>query len=338
MTIYAGLDVSDKTTHLCVVDADGVVLRRDVVASDPDVIAKWLGRHCPGLIRVVLETGPLSTFLYHGLIERSIPVDCICARHAKGVLATRVNKSDVHDAEGLAQLARTGWFKRVHMKASATHIDRAALRIRTQLIGTRVALGNQLRGLLKLFGLRLGSARTPGKRRERLITLYQQRPDLEQLFAPLVATMEMIEEQLRASNKLLESRVTDDAVCSRLMSVPGVGPITALTFTATVEDPHRFARSEDVGAYAGLVPRRTQSGERDVRGNISKAGDPMLRRALFEAANIMLSRVQRPFALQLWGKRIAEAKGNKRARIAVARKLAVLLHRLWLNETEFRWA
>lgn len=338
MTIYAGLDVSDKTTHLCVVDADGVVLKRDVVASDPDVIAKWLGKHCPSLIRVVLETGPLSTFLYHGLIERSIPVDCICARHAKGVLATRVNQSDVHDAEGLAQLARTGWFKRVHMKASATHIDRAALRIRTQLIGTRVALGNQLRGLMKLFGLRLGSARTPGKRRERLHALYQQRPDLEQLFAPLVATMEAIEGQLRASNKLLEGRASDDAVRSRLMSVPRVGPITALTFTATVEDPHRFARSEDVGAYAGLVPRRNQSGERDVRGNISKAGDPMLRRALFEAANIMLSRVQRPFALQIWGQRIAEAKGNKRARIAVARKLAVLLHRLWLNETEFRWA
>lgn len=122
------------------------------------------------------------------------------------------------------------------------------------------------------------------------------------------------------------------------MSVPGVGPITALTFTATVEEPHRFARSEDVGAYAGLVPRRNHAGERDVRGNISKAGDPMLRRALFEAANIMLSRVQRPFALQLWGQRIAEAKGNKRARIAVDRKLAVLLHRLWLDETEFRWA
>lgn len=337
MSIFAGLDVSDKTTHLCVVDADGAVLKRDVVASDPELLAKWLGKHCPGLVRVVLETGPLSTFLYHGLTERGIPVECICARHAKGVLAARVNKSDVHDAEGLAQLARTGWFKRVHMKASATHIDRAALRIRTQLITTRVALGNQLRGLLKLFGLRLGAARTPAKRRERLIALYQQRPDLEPLFSPLIASIEVIEEQLRASNRLLESRATEDAVCSRLMSVPGVGPITALTFTASVEDPHRFARSEDVGAYAGLVPRRSQSGERDVRGNISKAGDPMLRRSLYEAANIMLCRVQRPFALQQWGQRIAESKGNKRARIAVARKLAVLLHSLWVNETEFRW-
>jgi transposase len=265
-------------------------------------------------------------------------VECICARHAKGALSARVNKSDVHDAEGLAQLARTGWFKRIHMKASATHIDRAALRIRAQLITGRNAMANQLRGLLKLLGLRLGSARTPGKRAERLAALYRQRPDLEALFAPLVAAIEVMEEQLRASNRLLEERAAGDPVCARLMSVPGVGPITALTYAACIEDPHRFARSEDVGAYAGLVPRRNQSGERDARGNISKAGDPMLRRALYEAANAMLCRVQRPFALQQWGKRIVETKGNKRARTAVARKLAVLLHSLWLNEAEFRWA
>lgn len=140
MSIFAGLDVSDKTTHLCVVDAEGLVLKRDVVASDPEVLAKWLAKHCPGLTRVVLETGPLSTFLYHGLIERGIPIECICARHAKGVLAARVNKSDVHDAEGLSQLARTGWFKRVHMKASATHIDRAALRSRILPRGARIVV------------------------------------------------------------------------------------------------------------------------------------------------------------------------------------------------------
>lgn len=338
MSIYAGLDVSDKTTHICLVDAQGVVKRRDVVASDPEVLAKWLRRHARELVRVVLETGPLSTFLYHGLVERAVPVECICARHAKGALSARINKSDVHDAEGLAQLARTGWFKRVHMKASATHIDRAALRIRAQLITTRLAMANQMRGLLKLFGLRLGQATSPSKRAERLAALYRQRPDLEALFSPLVVCMEAIEKQLKASSRLLEGRAIADPVCSRLMSVPGVGPITALTFTASIEDPQRFARSEDVGAYAGLVPRRSQSGERDVKGHISRAGDSMLRTALYEAANIVLSRVKRPFALQDWGKRIAEAKGNRRARVAVARKLAVLLHSLWLNETEFRWA
>lgn len=338
MTAYAGFDVSDKLTTICVVDADGKILKRDVAPSDPEALAQWLTRHCPHVVRVVLETGPLSTFLYHGLAERGVPVACICARHAKGVLSTRVNKSDAHDAEGLAQLSRTGWFKRVHIKASATHIDRAALRIRSQLVDARTAMANQLRGLLKLFGLRLGKVTTPNKRAERLAALYGQRPDLEALFAPLVAALEGIEQQLRKSARALEQRAAADPVASRLMTVPGVGPITALTYTASIEDPQRFARSEDVGAYAGLVPRCNQSGERDTRGHISKAGDPMLRRALYEAANNLLSRVKRPFALQQWGRRIAETKGGKRARTAVARKLAVLLHSLWLNETEFRWA
>lgn len=161
MPIYAGLDVSDKTMHICVVDGEGAVLRREVLASDPDVIAKWLQHCCPELARAVLETGPLSAFLYHGMIARDVPVECICARHAKGVLSARVNKSDVHDAEGIAQMARTGWYKRVHMKASATHFDRTAVRIREQLIVARNAMINQLRGLLKLFGLRLGSPGHP---------------------------------------------------------------------------------------------------------------------------------------------------------------------------------
>lgn len=225
MSIYAGLDVSDKTTHICVVDVDGKVLRRDVVESDPDFLAKWLNKHCSDLTRVVLETGTLSTFLYHGLVERGVAIECICARHAKGVLSARVNKSDVHDAEGLAQLARTGWYKRVHMKASATHIDRAALRIRAQLITARTSMANQLRGLLKLFGLRMGTARTPGRRTERLTAFYAQRPDLKALFAPLIASMETIEEQLRAYNRLLTDRAKADEVCARLMSVHAIEAI-----------------------------------------------------------------------------------------------------------------
>ncbi len=297
-----------------------------------------LGRYCRDLTRVVLETGPLSAFLYHGLAVRDVPVECICARHAKGALSVRINKSDVHDAEGLAQLARTGWFKRVHMKALTTHFDRAAIRIRAQLITARTAMANQLRGLLKLFGLRLGSARAPAKRNERLVALYAQRPDVEALFAPLITSMEAIEAQLRAADRMLEKRAASDPVCTRLMTAPGIGPITALTYTVSIEDPHRFARGEDVGAYAGLVPRRSQSGERDTQGHISKAGDPMLRRSLYEAANIILTRVKRPFALQQWGRKMAEAKGSKRAKVAVARKLAALLHSLGLNETEFRWA
>lgn len=338
MTMFAGLDVSDKSTHICVVLDEGAVLRRDVVASDPEVLAKWLGRHCPDLARVVLETGPLSTFLYHGLAERGVPVTCICARHAKGVLSTRVNKSDVHDAEGLAQLARTGWFKAVHMKAGATHVDRAALKIRAQLVGAKNACVNQLRGLLKLFGLRMGQVTTPGKRRERLDALFAQKPELRAVFAPLIETIETLEAQLARSTRLIEARAAADTIAARLMSVPGVGPVTALTFKSSIEDPGRFARSSSAGAYAGLAPRRNQSGERDCKGHITKAGDPMLRAALYEAANSILIRLKRSCAIKDWGMKLAETKGLKRARVAVARKLAALLHHLWRSETEFSWA
>ena len=337
MAIYAGMDVSDKVTHICVVDGAGAIAWRGVCATDPEVLAKTLDRHAHGLERAVLETGALSAFLYHGLAERGVPVTCICARHAKGVLSTRVNKSDPHDAEGLAQLARTGWFKAVRIKQEATHLDRAQLKVREQLTKSHRAMANQLRGLLKLFGLRLGKVTTPAKRAERLAALFGQKPELKPIMLPLIESLEALEIQIKRSARLLAASAAADPVAARLMTVPGVGPITALTYKSSIEDPGRFERGEDAGAFAGLVPRRSQSGERDYKGRISKAGDPMLRSALYEAANNLLARVKRPSALQTWGKRIAEAKGPKRARVAVARKLAILLHRLWLSETDFCW-
>lgn len=336
--VYAALDVSDKATQVCVVDGSGGVVWNGACPSDPEAIARTLKARARGARRVVLETGPLSAFLYHGLAEREVPVVCVCARHAKGVLSARVDKSDAHDAEGLAQMARTGWFKAIRIKAEATHMDRAALKIREQLVDARQAMAGQLRGLLKLFGLRLGKVTTPNRRRERLAALFARRPELEALLAPLVESLEAIEVQIGRSSRRLAAAAAADPTAARLMSVPGVGPICALTFKTSIEDPERFARGEDVGAFAGLAPRRSQSGERDIRGRISKAGDPMLRSALYEAANSLLSRVKRPCALRDWGLRLAKAKGAKRARVAVARKLAVLLHRLWQSQTEFRWA
>jgi transposase len=254
------------------------------------------------------------------------------------VLSARVNKSDPHDAEGLAHMARTGWFKAVRIKQETTHLDRARLKIRAQLIAAHAAMAGQLRGLLKLFGLRLGKVTTPGKRRERLAALFALKPELGPILAPLIESLEALEAQVARASKALAASAATDPVAARLMSVPGVGPITALVFKTSIEDPERFTRGDDAGAFAGLAPRRSQSGERDIKGHISKAGDPMLRSALYEAASSLLSRVKRPCALQTWGKRLADAKGAKRARVAVARKLAILLHRLWRSETEFRWA
>lgn len=338
MTIYAGLDVSDKTTHVCVVDGEGGAIWQGVCATDPDAIAGTLARHAKGLSRVVLETGPLSVFLYHGLSDRAVPVICICARHAKKVLSARVNKSDPHDAEGLAHLARTAWYKAIHIKGDATHMERARLKIREQLVKSRIAMLGQLRGLMKLFGLRMGTVTTPGKRAERLTKLFAQKPELEAIMAPLVASLEALEREIAKASRSLEAAASADPVCARLTTVPGVGPITALTFKSAIEDPARFARGSDAGAFAGLVPRRNQSGERDTMGRISKAGDGHLRSALYEAANSLLSRVKGTCALRTWGLKLAETKGFKRARVAVARKLAILLHTLWQTETEFVWA
>lgn len=226
----------------------------------------------------------------------------------------------------------------MHIKGSATHLDRAQLKVREQLIRARLAMGNQLRGLLKLFGLRMGKVTTPAKRAERLEALLAQKPELRPILAPLVAGLEALDAQIAASTRGLKVRAEADPVCQRLMSVPSVGPIIALSYKSSIEDPGRFRRSEDAGAYAGLVPRRSQSGERDYNGRISKAGDPMLRSALYEAANNLLCRVKRPSTLQTWGKALAATKGAKRARVAVARKLAILLHRLWQSDTSFRWA
>jgi len=254
------------------------------------------------------------------------------------VLSVRVNKSDPHDAEGLAQLARTGWFKAVRIKDSATHLDRASLKVRDQLVKAHRAMTNQLRGLLKLFGLRLGTATTPARRAARLQALFVQKPELQPVLAPLAAGLKAIEREVAAVTRRLQARAAADPLCARLMTVPGVGPVTAMTYLSSIEDPERFGKGEDVGAYAGLVPRRHQSGERDSKGHISKAGDPMLRHALYEAANSLLARVKRDCALRSWGRRLAEAKGAKRARVAVARKLAALLHTLWRSGNSFQWA
>lgn len=335
--VYVGLDVSDKTTHICAVGHDGEVAWRGVCVTDPEVLANTLKAHCPKLVRIVLETGTLSSFLYHGLTERDFPVVCVCARHAKGVLSVQVNKSDVHDAEGLAQMARTGWFKAVHMKDSQTHLDRARLKMREQMVQAHNTMINQMRGLLKLFGLRLGGSTTPGMRNKRLEFMFRQKPELRDVFSPLIASLTALEAQIKAISATIKKRAQSDAVCERLMTVPGVGPITALTYICSIEDPKRFAHGSDAGAYAGLAPRRSQSGERDTKGHISKAGDRNLRHALYEAANNLLSRVKRPFALQTWGKALAVSKGGKRARVAVARKLAALLHKLWLSGERFDW-
>lgn len=335
MTQYVGLDVSLKTTALCVVDHDGKTLAEGKVPSESEALAEWLGRHAPEACRIGMETGPLSVWLWNGLKERGLPVHVIDARHAKAGLVQQASKTDRNDARGLAQIMRTGWFKEVRVKSKAAHLLRALLASRGMLVATRRDLENQIRGLLKTFGLVLGTARR-GRFEVRLRDLLTAEPGLSRLIDPLLQARSTIIEQIEHYDRQLLAIARRHAAVRRLMTVPGVGPVTAIAFAAAIDDPTRFRRSRQVGAYLGLTPRRSQSGEIDHPGHISKAGDGLTRTLLFEAANALLTRSRKPCALKAWAEAIAARCGRKKAKVALAGRLAVLLHHLWSDQATFR--
>ncbi len=337
MELYVGLDVSLKETSICVVDRWGEVVCEGTVASEPEAIAGFVKSKAPGALRIGLETGPTSTWLWTELRALGLPVICIDARHAKAVLSMQVNKSDRNDALGLARIMQAGWYKEVRVKSLDSHAVRAVLNSRALLVKIKRDLENQVRGLLKNLGLVVGRAKGSvfTVRVERLIA---DRPDLTAAVGPLLKAREGVERQLGGLNRKVMALVRNDEQVRWFMTVPGIGPITALAYRAAIDDPRRFKRSRSVGAYVGLTPRRYASGEVDWSGRISKCGDAMLRTYLFEAAGVLLTRVHKWCALKAWGLRLAKRVGFKKAKVAVARKLAVILHRMWIDGTRFQWS
>ena len=337
MEYYVGLDVSLKQTSICVVDQTGSVVREGVVDSDPETIAEFVRAKAPGVVRIGIETGPTTTWLWTELKRLDLPVICIDARHAKAVLKMQINKSDRNDAAGIARIMQTGWFKEVRVKDLDSHAVRALLASRALLVKIKRDLENQVRGLLKNLGLVIGRAKLNvfAVRAEELI---EGRPELVAAVRPLLKARHAIEQQVDDLDRKVRKLARYDAQVRRFMTAPGVGPITALCFKATIDDPARFKRSRSVGAYVGLTSRRHASGEVDWSGRISKCGDAMLRMYLFEAAGVLLTRVQKWSALKAWGTRLVKRNGLRKAKVAVARKLAVILHRMWIEGTEFNWS
>jgi transposase len=279
----------------------------------------------------------MSQWVVTGLLEAGLPVVCVETRHMKAVLkAQQVNKSDRNDARGIAQMMRVGLYKPVHVKTLVSHQERMLLTSRKLLRDKLQDIENELRGTLRNFGLKVGAVST-GKFEARVRELVMGHPPLEAIIVPLLAVRRVLREQFALLHKMVLDRVRSDRLCRRFMTVPGVGPVVALTFRATVDQPQRFARSKMVGAHFGLVPRRFQSGETDYDGRISKCGDAMMRTALYEAAQVLLTRTQKWSWLKAWGMRIARRRGGKKAIVALARRLAVILHRMWTDGTQFRW-
>jgi transposase len=337
MPYFVGLDVSLKQTAICVVDQDGATVREGSAPTEPAKLATWLRESGLAFERVGLEAGPCSSWLFKDLKEAGLPVVCIETRHASAVMQAQNVKTDRNDARGIAQMMRTGWFKTVHVKGEESQKVRAILSSRRFLLDKRVDLDNHIRAMLRTFGLKVGTVGLAAFE-PRVRELIASDGDLEACIGPLLEARRAIHANFRILTNMLMTYVQKDAVCRRLMTVPGVGPLTALAFKTGVDDPKRFQKSRHVGVHFGLTPRKYASGEVDYNGHISRNGDAFVRDYLFEAAHCLLVRSKKWSALKAWGLRIAKRSSISNARIAVARKLAVILHRIWIDGTEFRWS
>ena len=310
MDHFAGLDVSVKETSVCIVDDAGRIVREVKVASEPAALLVVLKSPAYHFKRIGLEAGPLSQWLFSGLAEAELPVVCVETRHMQAVLKAQINKTDRNDARGIAQMMRAGLYRPVHVKTLRSQKLRMLLTHRKLLQSKAIAIENDLRGTLRNFGLKVGLVGTV-RFEARIKELVENLPDLAVLVEPLLVVRRVLGEQLAILHRRLLAIVRDDEVCRRLMTVPGVGPVVALTYRATVDVPARFRNSKAVGAVFGLTCSKYQSGEINRTGAISKCGDQMMRMMLYEAAQVMLTRTTKWSWLKAWAMTIARRRGDE---------------------------
>lgn len=326
MEQYIGLDVSLKDTAISIRQG-GSRIWRGKCASDPALLAEIIRKQAPLAKRVVFETGPLSTWFYHALTAEGVPAICIEARHAQKILNETLNKTDANDADGLAQLAEAGFYKAVRVKGLDAMLDRTLIGVRKQVAGMAIQLSNQIRGVMKTFGLIVPKSKGrvfEGHVRE----LLTGNDSLARIILPLLDAWRDIRKHATNLDRQLLAAARNSRAAQLLMTIPGIGAITSLSFSAAIEDPGNFKRSRSVGAWLGLTTRRYQSGEIDYDGHISRRGDSHLRSLLYEAAVVMLTRTKsrHDSSLKDWGLKLRDRLGIKRAAVAVARKLAVIMH------------
>lgn len=324
MEEFIGLDVSLKDTAICI-RRDGQRIWRGRCPSDPKLIAEVVRKRAPNAKRVIFETGPLSVWFYHALTAEGLPAICVDARHAAKALDMAANKTDANDADGLAHIAEVGFYKEVRVKSFDSMRVRTLVNARNHLIQISTKLSNQIRGLMKTFGLVVpkGAGRVFDAHVRELVSANE---GLAQIILPLLEAWRGVRSRAAELNRQLIATARKSPSCRQLMSVPGVGVVTATSFVAAIEEPQNFLKSRSVGAWLGLTTRRYQSGEVDYDGHISRRGDNHLRGLLYEAATVILTRITTDSSLRTWGLKLWERLGFKRAAVAVARKLSVIMH------------
>lgn len=337
MKHYVGLDVSMKKTSICIVTEQGKIVYESEVQTDPHALADAIEKTGLKIELVGFESGSLGHYLAQGFKERAMAAVCMDARKMSAILSVRVNKTDKNDARGIADALRTGMFTRVHEKPQEAINRSAILSMRRCIVNQRTDIKNHIRGILKTYGIRLGSV-GPKRFNE---TVKHRIQDLDHLVRQTIEEMleifDMLDQKIdRLDGELLKIAHNDKDV-RLLMTTQGIGPITALTYKAEIFDPSRFSNSRVVGAYLGMTPTQYSSGEMQKQGRISKCGSNELRSLLTEAAVVILTRSKRWSKLKAWGLKLMRKKGIKKASLAVGRKLAVIMHRMLVDQKEFVW-
>jgi transposase len=335
MDHYAGIDVSLECSSVCVVDASGRIVEEGRVASEPQALIAWLGSVGVKLLRIRLEAGPTSQWLYAAMKRAGLAVELLETRHVRDAFKAMPVKSDRNDARGIAQLMRLGWFRPVHCKSIGAQETRAILTARKLVQSKLRDVENSLRGILRGFGLKVGKTtdKSFAGRIEELVTGH---PSLQLIAAALLSVRTVLLRELNGFDKRVRAMARSSGQAKLLMSTPAVGPIVALTYTAAIDDPARFKSSKQAGAHFGLTPRKYQSGETDRSGRISKIGDAAVREALYQAAHVMLTKpVTGCSQLKSWAMKIARRAGMNKAKVALARKLAVIMHRMLADAQAF---
>lgn len=339
MKHYAGLDVSMNSTNICVIDDSGKIVRESACNTEPSCIAEQLQPFASSMEIVGLEAGMMCFWLVDGLQQADLPAVCLDSRKVANILSTTINKTDKNDARGIAQILRSGFFTTVHLR-SAESIDVGLLmKLRSGLVQDRVCKKNRIRGLLKSFGIRIstcGNGSFIKAVREAIVGLNEGTKIPIEIaiddYANAEETEKKMDEQVRIREKVTP-------VAALLQTADGIGPITALSFIAEIDDPSRFrAKPENIGAYLGLTPKQYSSGESVRLGKISKSGSPFLRSLLYEAAVTLLTKTKRWSSLKSWGLRLAKRTSFKLAATAVARRLSVILLKMWLRGETFRYS
>jgi transposase len=337
MNQYAGIDVSLECSSVCVVNAGGKIVREAKVASEPEALIAWFGSLGLPLERIGLEAGPLSQWLYAEMKKAGLAVELLETRHVRDAFKAMPVKTDRNDARGIAQLMRLGWFRAVHCKSMEAQETRAMLTSRKLVQSKLLDVQNHLRGILRGFGLKVGKV-SDRHFAPRVRELVEGHPSLEKIAEALLAVHEVLQREFKAFEKQVRAMARTDARAWLLMSAPGVGPMVSLTYVSGIDDPARFKSSKAVGAHFGITPKRHQSGEKDVTGRISKIGDASVRTALYQAAHIILTKRVKGSNLKSWAARIAKRAGMQKAKVALARKLAVILHRMLTDAKPFDFA